>query len=554
VPILLSDILQSDQKKAVEAASGLLTNVKVIDGRTIKRRPDGAVANTRFYEGDHWQNGTGYIGAKPLTTHGFNQTMAQLKEGFVSENVIKEIDDRHVAGVFGREPLWGFVPQKLPSQSSITRRRKFSKIFNVLSSAIGAAKEFLGQSADPRAQEADDALTVWWDRAEPRQKLKEALRVCLNEERALLRLFVPRGLRDENGEIPRQKSLTEALSLIHIDVVCSDKGGVFIDSNTQKPFGLYVYKADQSTCVELSYVNDSGQTVLQVLSDNPALAVEPIAYAMQGRLWMHEVVRPALITEQIRSEQRALNLTKTKLTRNVNMAGDLERAIMNAERPKKKVRVADSSQASGYREETVDSEYLTGAGVTNLVTGLLIKDADGKIIGRANPNISYRNPVPIDTFVGTRAECRESMLGQAQQLHIMISGDSTVSGRSREQARGEYRGSLKDSKEPFDGAGRWIIEAPLWLAAQFCDRTSEFAHLRGVFDCVIEDGPISPEERAANREDVKAKLLSPESAMSRNGVEDTDAELARIAESENNGTAMPPPQPPPPNGDSQLIQ
>lgn len=546
MPILLSDIIQADQKKAVEVAVGLFSG----------RRSAGAITNTLFYEGDHWQNGNGYIGAKPLITHGFNQTMAQIREGFVSENVIKEIDDRHVAGVFGREPLWGFVPQKLPSRSSLSRKRRFAKLFNVIFSAIDIAKEFLGKSVDPIAQEADDALTVWWDRAEPRKKLKEALRICLNEEKALLRLFVPRGLRDENNEIPEQKSLADALTLINIDVVTCDKGGVFLDNETQKPFGLYVYQVDKSKCVELSYVNNVGQTILQVLSDNPDLAVEPLAYNMQGRLWMYEVKRAALITEQIRSEQRALNLAKTKLIRNVNLAGDLERAIMNAEKPKRKIKVRDTEQQTGYREETVDSEYLAGAGVTNLITGLLIKDADGKIIGRANPNISYRNPVPIDTFVGTRAESRESMLGQAQQLHIMISGDSTVSGRSREQARGEYRGSLNDSKEAFDGAGRWITESPVYLAAQFCNRTSEFAPYRSVFDCVVEDGPVSPEERNANREDVKAGVMSIETCMSRNGTEDTDAEKARITEDKTQSPApgMPPPQQLPGNGDSQLIQ
>lgn len=550
MPILLKDILQPDQKKAVEAASGLLTQVEVIDGISRKRRSEGAIANTLFYNGDHWQNGAGYIGAKPLITHGFNQTMAQIKEGFQSENVIKEIVDRHVGGVLGREPLWGFVPQKTVSQNSLTRRRRLAKFLRQL--FVNNDQEVL---QDPRAQEADEALTVWWDRAEPRKKLKEALRICLNEERAFLRLFVPRGLRDEDNEVPEQKSLADALSLLHIDVITCDKGGVFIDTDTQKPFALYVYQVNQSKCVELSYVGKDGKTILQVLSDNPDLIVEPIAYEMQGRLWMYEVSRAALITEQIRSEQKALNLTKTKLIRNVNLAGDLERAIMNAERPKRKVKVADSTQVSGYREETIDSEYLQGAGVTNLITGLLIKDAEGKIIGRANPNISYRNPVPIETFVGTRAECRESIHGQAQQLHIMIAGDATVSGRSREQARGEYRSSLNDSKEGFDGAGRWVIESPLYLASQFCNRTAEFAHLRGVFDCVIEDGPVSLEERTANREDVNAGLLSKESAMSRNGVEDTDAEKARIAEDKADSPApqvLPPATDP--NSGKELIQ
>lgn len=543
MPILLNDIISADSKRGVEVASGLFTN----------RRSAGALANTKFYESDHWQNGDGWIGAKPLITHGFNQTMNQIKEGFVSENVIREVVDRHVGGILGREPLWGFIPQKTVSQSAQTRRRRFSKLFGLIFGGAPETKVPGAKVLDRFAQEADEALTVWWDQAKPRKKLKEALATCLNEEKVLLRLFVPRGLY-ANRTIPVQRSLADALNLLHIDVITSDKGGVFIDSYTQKPFGLYVYQIDNAKCVELSYVNEVGQTIHQILSDKPELVVEPIPYDLQGRLWMYEVNRPALITEQIRSSQKALNLALTMMMRNVNLAGNLERVIINAERPKRKIRVPDSNQATGYREETVDSEWLTGPGVSNLLSGLLIRDNDGKIIGRANPNISYRDPVKIDTFTGTRAECRESIVGQAQQLHIMISGDSTVSGRSREQARAEYRGSLQDSKEPLDDAGRSLLEGALRIAAQFCNRVNDFAGLRCDFDARIEDGPVSPEERSANREDVKARLLSPESAMSRNGVEDTDAELARIAESEATAPTIPPPEPKPTNGDSELIQ
>lgn len=550
MPILLSDIIQADQKKAVEVASSLF---QAKDARGTTRRDAGAIANTEFYLGNHWQNGDGWIGAKPLITHGFNQTMNQIKEGFVSENVIKEVVDRHVGGILGREPLWGFIPQKTVSQSAQTRRRRFSKLFGLIFGGAPETKVPGAKVLDRFAQEADEALTVWWDQAKPRKKLKEALATCLNEERVLLRLFVPRGLY-ANRTIPVQNSLADALNLLHIDVITSDKGGVFIDSYTQKPFGLYVYQIDNAKCVELSYVNEVGQTIHQILSDKPELVVEPIPYDLQGRLWMYEVNRPALITEQIRSSQKALNLALTMMMRNVNLAGNLERVIINAERPKRKIRVPDSNQATGYREETVDSEWLTGPGVSNLLSGLLIRDNDGKIIGRANPNISYRDPVKIDTFTGTRAECRESIVGQAQQLHIMISGDSTVSGRSREQARAEYRGSLQDSKEPLDDAGRSLLEGALRIAAQFCNRVNDFAGLRCDFDARIEDGPVSPEERSANREDVKARLLSPESAMSRNGVEDTDAELARIAESEATAATIPPTEPKPPNGDSELIQ
>jgi hypothetical protein len=548
-PVFLADLLQPDIKKAVGVAHGLFSN----------RLDDGGIANSEFYLGNHWQSGKGWIGAKPLiTATGASHTLRQIEEGFVSENVIKEVVDRHVGGILGREPLWGFVPQFTVSRSALARRRRFSKLFNVVfdtvSAVVDTAKGLVGKSLDARAQEADEALTMWWDNQQPRKRLKDALARCLNEERVLLRLYVPRGLYEK--EVPQQPDLATALSLLHVDVITSDKGGVFIDSDTRRPFAVYAYKVEQATCVELSYVNQLGQTVLQVLSDDAALVVEPAAYDMQGRLWMYELCRSPLITEQVRAAQKSLNLALTMLMRNVNLAGNLERVIMNAEAPKLKTRIADPSQPTGYREEVIDQAWGVGPGVTNSLTGLLIRDDKGTIIGRANPNISYRDPVQIETFVGTRNQYRECILGQAQQLHIMISGDSTVSGRSREQARAEYRGSLQDSKEPLDDAGRWLLESGLRVGAQFCNRTNDFAQLRCDFDSRVEDSPPSADDKRATLELVKAKMISRETGMMNVGIDDTDGELAKIAE-ESKSTALAPMVPETldkSNGESVLIQ
>ncbi len=544
MPTLLSEILQPDQKKGVLAALSFI--------KDRKKKSPGAISNWEFYIGNHWQNGKGWIGAKPLFgIDGYTQTMKQIEDAFVSENVIKEFVDRHIGGILGREPLWGFVPQSTVNQSTVSRRRRFAKLFNMI------VQTLTGATLDRRAQEADEALTVWWDNAKPRKQLKMALARSLNQDRALLRMFIPRGLYNKDIPIPKLRSLVDALALIHVVVAPYDEGGVFTDSDTQRPFAIFAYQIDRANCVELSYVNELGETILHILSDKPELAVEPIAYQMQGRLWMHEVERPALISEQIRSEQRSLNLTKTMMMRNVNLAGNLERVIMNAERPKKKISVVDPNSTTGFREDTIEAGWLSGPGITNSLTGLLIRNDNNEIVGRANPNISYRDPVQIETFVGTRQQCRESILGQAQQLHIMIAGEAAPSGLSRREAKGEYRSSLNDSKEPTDDAGRWILEAPLRLAAQLCGRTEDFADLRCDFDSRIEDGPVSPEDRSANREDMKARLLSRESAMSRNGTEDTDAEKMRIAEDEAEAPRIPSPSPSPPpssNRSAELIQ
>lgn len=524
--MLLKDLLQPDQKKAVELASGLFKG----------RRDAGAIANTKFYLGDHWQDSKGWIGAKPLLTQaGALGTLLQIKEAFVSENVIAEVNDRHVGGILGREVNWDFISEDLFQQ-----RRKKKPGDTV-------------PEKDQAARDADESLTQWWNEERPKNKLKEALTIGLNESRSFLRLFIPRGLAPEN-DIPIQPKLSNALDFIHLDVVNCDKGGVFIDTDTQKPFGLYVYQVADKAVAEISWV-EKGVTFLQKLSDDPALATNPVPYDLGGRLWMYELNRKPLITEQVRSNQRSLNLALTMMMRNVNLAGNLERVIMNAERPKQKKRVpADNPQ--GFTEETIDGDFLVGPGATNVLTGLLIRDNDGKIIGRANPNISYRDPVPITTFTGTRDQFYASILGQTQQIHALISKDATASGVSREQARAEFEGSLKLSKEVVDDAGRWLLESVLRLAAHLCNQSEKYKGLRCDFNSIIETGTVSTDTRQANRDDVKAGLMSEETAMSKNGIEDTGAEKERIAQEKLDAPNPKPDQPsfidPAKQGENQL--
>lgn len=560
MPISLKEIITAEPKKAVEVAKGLFTN----------RRTAEHQSNTAFFNNDHWQNGEGWIGEKPsIAVEGAAVVLTELEKirrGFVPVNVITEVNDRHVGGILGREVNFDFV-----SEDIFRLRRK---------------KEQDLPEKDALAKQTDEDLTGWWNEDRPKDKLKEALVIALNEGRALLRFFIPRGLRDENGKIPTQPDIPAALSYLHVDVVYSDKGGVFVDPETQRKFGLYCYKggsvsyaselndgyryngessgsqSSSATVIELSWV-DNGITFLKILSDDPKFVVETVACDLGGRLWVYELQRRPLITESVRAIQRSINLDNTMMMRNVNLAGSRERYFLNVARPTKTVRVPDASQVSGYREEEVPLTSLpVGPGASMFLNGALIKTKKegqvGEIVDRADPNVSVTEPVDVTTFVKTNDQLYASALSQCQQIHVLIGKDATASGRSREQARAEFEGSLRLSKEVVDDGGRWMLETGLRLAAHLCNKTAAYVGLRCDFNSIIETGPISPEERAANREDMVAKVLSRESVMSRNGTEDIDAEKARIAEdkAEAPDPVIPSPIPVPPNGEDKegLIQ
>lgn len=531
MPISLKEIITAEPKKAVEIAKGLFVN----------RRTPEHQANTAFYAENHWQEGKGWIGEIPsIAIEGFQSWaigIEKIKRGFVPINVIAEVDDRHVGGILGREVNFDFVPEDI-----FRLRRK---------------KERDLPEKDKLARQTDEDLTGWWNEDRPKDKLKEALVIALNEGRALLRFFIPQGLRDENKQIPKQPDIASALSFLHVDVIYPDKGGVFVDTDTQRRFAVYVRQEENRYIAEISWAED-GLTFLKVLSDDPDLVTDPVICDLGGRLWMYELQRKPLITESVRAIQRSLNLANTMMMRNVNMAGSRERYFLNVARPTETVRIRDESQESGYREEKRPlSGIPIGAGASNFLDGVLIRDKDGKVIDRADPNISITEPVDVTTFVQTQDQLYAAILSQCQQIHILIGKDATASGRSREQARAEFESSLRLSKEVVDDAGRWMLEVALRLSAHLCGQTKSYIGLRCDFDAIIETGPISSEERTANREDVSTGLLSKESAMSRNGVEDTDAEKARIAEdkAEAPDPVVPSPIPSPPNGeDEEVVQ
>lgn len=553
--ISLKDIISAEPKKAVEVAKSLFAN-----RRTAEHK-----ANTGFYSGNHWQKGEGWIGEKPsVMLEGFASAaigLEKIRLGFVSENVIAEADDRHVAGILGREVNFDFVPEALFR----LRRKKVPDL----------------PEKGSVAEQADEDLTSWWNEDRPKDKLKEALLIALNEERASLRFIIPRGLRDEKGEIPIQPTIPDALNFLFVDVVPSDKCGVFVDPETQRKFSVYFYESNssasqtsdlndgyryngeessfpqnsKSSVLEISWV-ENGLTNLQIISDDPNLAQERFTCDLGGRLWMYELRRKPLITEQVRSIQRALNLALTMEMRNVNMAGSRERYFLNVQRPTETVQVRDATESSGYREETRPLPGLpVGAGASPFLNGVLIKNEKGETIDRADPNVSITEPVDVTTFVQTHDQYYAAILSQCQQIHVLISKDATASGRSREQARAEFESSLRLSKEVVDDAGRWMLETALRLASHLCNQTATYAGLRCDFNAIIQTGQISPEERTANRDDVKAGLLSKETSMSRAGVEDTNAEKKLIAgdKAETPPLLVPPPENPP-NGDSQLLQ
>ena len=468
----------------------------------FNRRSVDAVRASLFYEGDHWQLGNGFIGQLPPPgLPGYLSMIADIKAGFVSDNVIKDVVQTHTGGILGREPIWSFLQAE--GETDRANKQSFENV-------------------------TAESMVRWWNDRCALRDLQKAVRITLCEGKAIRRIFFPRALKTASAS-----NLPDALKFIYFETVTADVAGVFTDPDTQQQIGIFLFdeKDQEGTvtahCAELSYL-DGQQTICRIVKDKGAPVTKP-PYELGGHLLVYEIDREALITAQVQSNQRALNLAHTMMMRNVNMAGSRERNITNGQ-PPVAVQGVDTTRPTG----TVVGKFNVGAGATNFINGFPFHDEDGNIVGYTNPNVSITDPSPVETFKETIAQEKEAVYSQCHQRHVLIVDKADTSGRAREVARREFERSLKETKTVLDASGRWQLEVSLRLAAQIIGQVSKYSTLRADFNCLIDAGEPDPEKQKTAillRQQGGPKnqpLISDETARNMIGVEDAAAELAKI--------------------------
>lgn len=73
------------------------------------RLTEGYKQNTKFLDGDHWQDGEGYPAMPPVEVENREKIVDKIKAAFCSENEIGAIVEDHLDGIIAREPDWDLV-------------------------------------------------------------------------------------------------------------------------------------------------------------------------------------------------------------------------------------------------------------------------------------------------------------------------------------------------------------------------------------------------------------------------------------------------------------
>jgi hypothetical protein len=515
------------QNTTLNNAQSLLSN----------RLPEGYKTNKKFLDGDHWQEGDGYPAMPPVGVEDRDSIVEKIQKAFTSENEIGAIVETHLDGIVAREPDWDLVDTSKQDDDEND------------------------QTEDETRKEAIDALIEWWNSRKMLETLREALSLVLVQERCVIRAFVPKGYLDEDGNITKQKNLSDALKMLQFEVLQPDVAGVFQDSERYEPYGIFVKNDGTDRRLELTFLDEDGNTRLKVLeqqtlrefaeqtlpqiaaymppdgSDAPA-EIEPIN--LNGNLLMYEFVRKPLIDEPMRSQQRQLNLTWTMAGKNTVTAGSRERYFSNTEKPKRPVIKTGSN---GGQVKTYEKAALQIGGATsNFLQGSPIYEGVGeqrKIIGYATASVTVVDPVDSKNFHEQRDKIVFAMRSAAHQSHVQMNDMAAVSGTSKQEGRAGFEKSLKRSKGTVDGGGRWIIDVALRFAAAHttsgngdATRENEFEKYRIDFNSIVDAGAIDPEQTKDDKSDVEDGWMSVETYLSRRGVEDPEAEIKRLEQSE----------------------
>lgn len=487
-------------------------------------------SNAKFADGDHWQDGDAWIGPHLAGSDVVaTQMWDEIERGFTSRNVIAEVTDRHVGGVLGQESRFGFVVARPLKEDENPSDEEVALI-----------------------REIEAAVTPWWDKRRARQQLQRALASALLSTRGDLRLYFAKGQLAAFpvvGGVRQVKATTlpEALEMIWLEFVGPDLAAVVEDPDTKLEAGVLIHEVSGNKQVELVFLEPSTtaptrsmvrrvvdavrggtshsptpRTIVRSIADQQS---EDVPLQLGGRLTMAEVRRKLLITPQVQQLQKALNLALSMIPHNLVEAGFLETTILNGQMPGELV---DDPDIPG-KKRLIPGPYQRGATTVNWISGLNYEDKDGNQ-QLATPSIQYRDPVEVTAPVAAKTDHYADILHEVDQEHILIASEATPSGRSREQAREDYVASLGESQAAVEPVGQWLIETVVAMAEALMGQPGKYtSRLRATFECRLNKGPISTEDRAQNMAEVKEGALDLESAMERNGVADVQATLSRIA-------------------------
>ena len=473
---------------------------------------------------NHFQKGTEWVGPGDATTN------TTIEKQFAPEDAIGEVL-ANIENAFSNPQLGGTPILETPATT---------------------------ESVKARLNELLPILEEWWHTQRMQEHIQNNQRTAAWAGWADLRLWIPHRflLRNPDNTITVQEatSIEEALNFIHVMVPQPKWGAIITDKSTMDKIAVFLdveveFAADGKRIdfprAELVYldperVNDKdSETTLRITyanEDKPDVVAE---LPLGGRLLMAEMSANILITDPVIRTQRQLNLLTTIVTRIGETAAFRERYTTNAKPQGLRIPYEDGDTLKdgafierddeGRQWQVIPQPRTLGASTTTELVGLPIADERGDQKNHSQPGVVIVDPVDPGPYLLAADSVRRRILRMCAQGHLGGVSNAESSGIAYEQARAVFEKDLEKRKTSQEGMLRELLTTALALAENLSGNEGRFTNfLRLTVEQNINAGPRSPDLVRLDLEAYEAGVLSKSTVMTRLGIDDTNAEIARI--------------------------
>ena len=426
--------------------------------------------------------------------------LSALRRSFASTNFVKETARRHADAVIGHAPT-----------------------------------TVMQGGSDAVNQRAHTLVMQWWEMLGVHKMLHGAAQKALVEGRAVLRLSLsPAALQPGADGSMTVKSMTadQLLKYLRPALLPPESAWLWEDANLN-PAASYSYQTGDRVQerIELAYVDEAGNTHLTVWDE----ARQPMSVIadLGGRIPYLQLMLTPLITPQVLENQRAYNVVTTMANRNTELAGFLERYMINLEPPTTTVRGVDGTP-------TKRSIMRTGPGTMAVLFSKLIPRLNAQnqeVHEPVGPGQYGRfEPTSAQPLMAALDLAKTNIFSETRQMFALMGADASASGRSREVAISDFGASVQPTRRDVERLGVQLTETLLVMLGALSGERA----LMGVtvdFRCHVQPVPPSSLERQQDRADAEVGIIAVATARHRQGIDASETEDTLIKSEITNGTS-----------------
>jgi hypothetical protein len=488
---------------------------------------------------DSWLNGKGFNG--PLGTDVEIKDFASsiTRERFTPYNVFRKAAIRHRDNVLREEIAWGYNVDRFLREDEKPNENE-QRLIDELEAVV--TRFYDDSNVLLEIQEATLALA--WSLLNPIAGLHntETYAKPLYSS-APMRFSIPAKFV-RNGSIKKVEA-SKALKYLRFKQLSPLQAGTVKDDYDETLFSYYRYSVmsdslpvaeteisilgenvDDDLRGQLSGLGYKPTDTLVIILDNESKVKSAAAYPLEGNLTIYDMQRTPVLPEDALGLQVAINSTNTVMM--VNMfQGLLERMVGNAQLPGHWEKDGAKVTAGTPNAVFVADKMTVGGGATNFLVGVPYYHENGKVAGYKDINYQRLGPEDISPIRDTLHEFLEQFYDVSSQSHALMGSDATATGKSRIEAKDDFKGSLTQTIKAVEGGGRWFLDTTRCFI-NFIEGKNRFVGLRPFVKVNVRLETVSSEDKKVSILAKEKGIISHDTTLSELGIDDTDAEKAKL--------------------------